>query len=188
MFSLISTLGGNEAFTSRLQYFHDSGIAYMGNEPTFLNVYIYHYAGRPDLSTQQIHSYIPSIFNTTIGGLPGNDDSGAMGSFVVSAMMGIYPVAGQDVYLITAPFFKEMKVRSGVTGKQAIVRCKGFDPRYEKVFVKGVKRDGKEWTRNWIGHDFFLEGGVLEVEVGTKDEVGDWGTGEENVPPSLKVA
>lgn len=185
MASLITTLGGREAFTSRLQYFHDSGIAYMGNEPTFLPVYQYHYAGRPDLSTKQIHSYIPSIFNNTVGGLPGNDDSGAMGSFVAFAMMGMFPVAGQDVYLLTAPFFKEVKIRNGITGKTATIRCKGFDPEYEKVYVKSVTRDGKAWKRNWIGHDFFREGGVLEFEVGTEEEVGDWGTKEEDVPPSL---
>lgn len=185
MASLVSTLGGRDEFSARLQYFHDSGIAYMGNEPTFLTAYQYHYAGRPDLSAKQIHTYIPSLFNTTVGGLPGNDDSGAMGSFVTFSMMGMHPVAGQDVYLLTAPFFKEISVKNGITGKTATIKVTNFDSKYKKIYVKSVKRDGKEYTKNWIGHDFFTEGGVLEFKVGHKHQVGDWGTSEEDLPPSL---
>ena len=36
-------------------------------------------------------------------GLPGNDDSGAISSWLVFHMMGLYPNAGQDYYLIHTP-------------------------------------------------------------------------------------
>jgi putative alpha-1,2-mannosidase len=55
-------------------------------QPAFLTVFQYHYAGRPALSAQRSHSYIPAYFSTTNNGLPGNDDSGAMGSFVAMSM------------------------------------------------------------------------------------------------------
>lgn len=42
---LISTMGGPEAFVRRLDYLHDSNITYIGNEPSFLTVFQYHYAG-----------------------------------------------------------------------------------------------------------------------------------------------
>ena len=106
MGSLITHLGGRETFLKRLDYLHESGILYIGDEQAFLNVWQYHYAGRPALSAKRSHFYIPSQFNTTVNGLPGNDDSGAMGSFAVLTMMGIWPVPGQDVYLIGVPFFK----------------------------------------------------------------------------------
>ncbi|CAG8819547.1 5284_t:CDS:2, partial [Dentiscutata erythropus] len=34
-----------------------------------------------------------------------NDDSGAMGSWFAFHAMGIFPLAGQDVYLINSPHF-----------------------------------------------------------------------------------
>jgi putative alpha-1,2-mannosidase len=55
-------------------------------QPAFLTVFQYHYAGRPALSAQRSHSYIPAYFSPTNNGLPGNDDSGAMGSFVAMSM------------------------------------------------------------------------------------------------------
>ncbi|KAL4757891.1 glycoside hydrolase family 92 protein [Aspergillus foveolatus] len=183
MAALITTLGGREAFTSRLSYLHDSGILYLGDEQAFLTVYQYHYGGRPGLSAKQAHSYIPSQFNTSVSGIPGNDDSGAMGSFAVLAMLGLFPVHGQDVYLITPPFFREVSIRNDVTGKVATVKAKGLDAGYENIYIESVKRDGKTWTKNWIGHDFFAEGGLLEIVVGKEES--DWGTRLEDLPPSV---
>jgi predicted alpha-1,2-mannosidase len=75
MANLISTLGGRERFLERLNWLHESGILYMGNEQSFLKVFLYHYVGRPALSAERAHQYIPSLFNDTISGIPGNDES-----------------------------------------------------------------------------------------------------------------
>ncbi|XHF97346.1 hypothetical protein AWENTII_000936 [Aspergillus wentii] len=158
MATLITLLGGPAQFTRRLDYLHDKGITYIGNEPAFLTVYQYHYAGRPAKSTSRIHTYIPSAFNPTPTGLPGNDDSGAMGSFVAISMMGLFPNPGQNMYLITAPFFESVQVTSPVTGKIATVRVENFDPAYRDVFVQSARLDGVVYNRSWVGHDFFTRG------------------------------
>ncbi|GAB1197174.1 hypothetical protein APSETT444_006465 [Aspergillus pseudonomiae] len=183
MAKLITALGGRSRFVDRLSFFHDSGLLNMGNEQAFLPVFQFHYAGRPALSTERAHSYIPRLFNTSIGGLPGNDDSGAMGSFAVLSMLGLYPVHGQDVYLISASFFKEASVRNRITGNVATIRNINFDPIYKSIYIQNVTRDGKPWTRNWIGHDFFTKGGTLEITLGDKEST--WGTRIEDLPPSM---
>lgn len=139
--------------------------------------------GRPALSAKRAHFYIPAFFSPTLAGLPGNDDSGTMGAFLAFAMMGLNPVPGQDVYLITPPFFESVNITSPVTGKTAIVRNVGFDPSYEAIYVQRAELDGEEWTRNWIDHSFFLEGRELVLYLG-RDE-SEWGTGREDLPPSL---
>ncbi|GKT94228.1 glycosyl family 92 protein [Colletotrichum tofieldiae] len=164
--TLIDLMGGDEAFVSRLNYFHASPLADISNEPVFLTVYLYHYAGRPGLSAERIHKYIPSSFNSTHGGLPGNDDSGAMGAFLAFSVMGLFPVAGQDVYLITPPFFEEISVKSPTTGKTATVRCVGFDAAYKNIYVQSAKLGGEAYNRSWIGHDFFTQGKTLELTLG----------------------
>ncbi|OOO05641.1 alpha-12-mannosidase [Aspergillus oryzae] len=183
MAKLIRALGGRSKFIDRLSFFHDSGLLNMGNEQAFLPVFQFHYAGRPALSTERAHSYIPRLFNTSVGGLPGNDDSGAMGAFAVFSMLGLYPVHGQDVYLISAPFFKEASIRNRITGNVATIRNINFDPLYKSIYIQNVTRDGKPWTRNWIGHDFFIEGGTLEITLGDKES--NWGTRIEDLPPSM---
>lgn len=179
---MIDLLGGEESFIKRLDFFHTSGLADISNEPVFLTVYLYHYAGRPGLSTKRIHDYVPSSFNTGTGGLPGNDDSGTMGSFLFFSMIGLFPVAGQNVYLISAPFFEEVSVTNPQTGKTATVRNKGFDPNYSNLFIQSVTLNGKPWKKSWITHDFFTEGGTLELELGAEES--DWGTKMEDRPPS----
>lgn len=185
MATLITTLGGPETFVTRLDYLHESGLLYIGDEQAFLPVYQYHYAGRPAKSALRAHTYIPALFNTTRVGIPGNDDSGAMGSFVALAMLGLFPNPGQDVYLITPPFFQEWRITNKVTGKVAVVRNLNFDARYENLFIQSARLDGEVYTRNWIGHDFFLYGGVLELVLGRNES--SWGTRAEDLPPSLST-
>jgi Putative alpha-1,2-mannosidase len=50
-------------------------------------------------------------YNDTPGGLPGNDDSGAMSSWLAFHMMGLYPNAGQSYYLIHSPLVVEYTIR-----------------------------------------------------------------------------
>ncbi|KAI5289384.1 hypothetical protein KEM54_003956, partial [Ascosphaera aggregata] len=183
MANLIDTLGGPDGFVSRLDYFHDSGIAYIGDEQAFLPVFLYHYAGRPGLSARRAHYYIPDFFNHTIGGLPGNDDSGAMGSFQALTMVGLWPVPGQNVYLINAPFFREVNITSPVTGKTARIKNVNFDPEFRRIYIQTAKLNGQEWTKNWITHEFLEEGGILELELGERES--DWGTRQGDLPPSL---
>lgn len=185
MKKLIQTLGGVKEFNARLEYLHESGLLYIGNEPAFLTIYLFHYTGRPGLSSARAHSYIPSVFNNSVAGLPGNDDSGAMGAFVAFNMIGLYPVHGQNVYLIIPPFFKEARIRNPLTGSVATIRNVNFDPSHEAIYIESVERDGKPWTKNWIGHDFFTEGGLLELTL-AKEET-DWGTADEDLPPSLPI-
>ena len=180
--TLISIMGGEEAFIKRLDFFHTSGLADISNEPVFLTVYLYHYAGRPALSTERIHTYVPASFNNTDSGLPGNDDSGAMGSFLFFSMIGLFPVAGQNVYLISPPFFEEVSIKNPLTGNTATVRNVGFDPSYENVYIQNATVNGKSWTKSWIGHDFFTEGWTLELVLGKTES--DWGTKIEDRPPS----
>ncbi|KAF2113802.1 glycosyl hydrolase family 92-domain-containing protein [Lophiotrema nucula] len=183
MSTLISTLGGRDPFVKRLDYLHESGILYIGDEQAFLKVFLYHYAGRPGKSAERTHFYIPSQFNDTLNGIPGNDDSGAMGSFEALTMMGIFPNAGQDVYFITPPFFESVAIKNGQTGKTATIRNVNFDPSFKNIYIQSATLDGKPYTRNWLQHSFFLEGGVLELTLGASEST--WGTRAQDVPPSL---
>ncbi|CAK4034789.1 glycoside hydrolase family 92 [Lecanosticta acicola] len=185
MASLITTMGGPSTFVKRLDYLHESGLLYIGDEQGFLPVYQYHYAGRPGKSAERAHFYIPSQFDDTLGGLAGNDDSGAMGSFIALTMMGIFPNPGQDIYFITPPFFEEVSIRNKLTGKRATIRNFNFDTSYQNIYIQSATLDGKPYTRNYLQHSFFLEGGVLELTLGRNESV--WGTRAEDLPPSLST-
>ena len=186
MAALITQLGGPTSFLSRLSFFFSSGLADIGNEPVFLSVFAPHYAGRPALSTARAHFYIPAYFNATTTGLPGNDDSGAMGAFTALCMMGLFPNPGQNVYLISAPFFESVSVTSPVTNKTATIRNVNFDPTYTNVYIQNATLNGQPYSKNWIGHEFFLEGWTLELTLAANESA--WGTRDEDLPPSLSTS
>lgn len=183
MAGLITTLGGQESFVERLNWLHESTILYVGDEQAFLMLFLYHYAGRPALSSKRAHQYIPSLFNDALGGIPGNDDSGAMGSFEALVMMGFFPNAGQDVYFIIPPFFESVSIKNGQSGNTATIRNINFDPAHVNIYIQSATLNGVPYTKNWLKHSFFLEGGVLELTLGPEESA--WGTKPEDGPPSL---
>ena len=183
MAKVVSTLGGPQDFVKRLQYLHTTpNLLYFGDEQAFLLVYLFHYASRPGLSSYFQHYYIPSQFNDTTVGIPGNDDSGAMGSYSTLAMMGLWPMPGQNVYLINAPFFKEVSIKNGITGKTATVKCVNHDGgKYKNLYIQSATLNGKKYTQSWVDHSFYTHGGVLELTLGDKES--KWGTAAKDMPP-----
>ncbi|CAN9267731.1 unnamed protein product [Alternaria alternata] len=180
---VIELLGGDETFQRRLDYFHTSGLADIGNEPVFLTVYLSHFAGRPALSAERAHYYIPSRFNATPAGLPGNDDSGSMASFTLFSMLGLFPNPGQNVYFIIPPFFPSISITNKLTNATATIHNTNFDKEYKNIYIQSAKLNGMVYTKNWIGHEFFTQGWTLELVLGDTER--DWGTKMEDRPPSM---
>jgi putative alpha-1,2-mannosidase len=128
-------------------------------------------------------SDIPARFNTSQAGLPGNDDSGAMASFTIFSMLGLFPNPGQDVYFINPPFFESVSVTNQLTNRTATIRNINFDKEYQNIYIQSAKLNDEEYTKNWIGHEFFSEGWTLELVLGDAESA--WGTRVEDRPPSV---
>ena len=75
------------------------------NEPDMEVPYAYCYAGRHDRTCDIVREGL-KLFTPTPGGMVGNDDSGAMTSWYVWSALGLFPVAGQDQFIIGSPVFK----------------------------------------------------------------------------------
>ena len=71
----------------------------LNNEPDMEAPWSYHYAGRPDRTAEVVQAIVQNQFGTGRGGLPGNDDSGGLSSWFVWASLGLFPVAGQNLFL-----------------------------------------------------------------------------------------
>jgi putative alpha-1,2-mannosidase len=108
-----------------------------------------------------------------------------MGAFTTFSLMGLYPNAGQNVYLISTPFFESVSITHPITNKTATIRVQNFDPSYKNVYILNATLDGKPYTKSWIGHEFFTQGMTLELTVGPNEEESSWGKGEGDLPPSL---
>ena len=142
---LVELCGGKEAFIKRLHTFFANKHYNVANEPSFMTPYLYHWVDRPDLSVARIRQIVNDNYNDTPLGLPGNDDSGAMSSWLVFNMMGLYPVSGQNLYLVGSPLIPEYTIHLENGKKLQVVRD-------EKM---------KSWDRKFLTHELLTNGGKL---------------------------
>ncbi len=184
---LIEECGGKKTFIHRLNTFFlkdgktDSLIGHyynVGNEPGFLTPTLYIWAGRQDLTTERVWAIIHKYYHDSRAGLPGNDDSGAMSSWLAFHMMGLYPLAGQNVYLITAPHFKETIIHLE-NGRSFVIKAEGLSKTNR--YVTSATLNGKDLDQAWFHHTDIKDGGTLILKMGYKPD----GWGSDNPPPSM---
>ncbi|WP_353810274.1 glycoside hydrolase domain-containing protein [Agromyces sp. SYSU T00194] len=157
----------------------------LNNEPDMEAPWSYHYAGRPDRTAEVVHAIVQQQFGTGRGGLPGNDDSGGLSSWYVWASLGVFPVAGQNRFLVNAPSFAESEIRIG--GEESFfVRTRGFrEPEHDgpPQYVQSATLNGAALERTYLRGDELHRGGELVLELG--DTPSAWGTLTR--PPSTTV-
>jgi predicted alpha-1,2-mannosidase len=175
--TLIARCGGNDAFKKRLDTLFINNYYNVGNEPSFLTPDLYHWIGRPDLSNERIHKIIDRYYTDKTDGIPGNDDSGAMSSWLAFHMMGLYPNAGQSYYLLNAPYLKETVFHLS-NGKDLIIKA---NISQKNKYIKSVKLNGQLLQRSWIEHSEIMNGGELIFEM-SQNFSPEWGS--KNLPPS----
>ena len=167
---LIEQCGGPEMFRKRLDTFFDEGFYNVNNEPSFLTPCLYHWIGRPDLTGERVRQIITDNFNDTPLGLPGNDDSGAMSSWLAFHYMGLYPNAGTDYYLLHAPLLPSTTIHLSNGKDFTIVAPRLSDKRR---YVQSVKLNGVDYPSSFLSHSQLMEGGVLEFIMSERPS--NWG-------------
>ncbi|KAL6454650.1 hypothetical protein SBY92_004117 [Candida maltosa Xu316] len=186
METLISFYGddadADDVFIQRLNDMyplHGSKIADVGNEPSFGTPFYYNYINQQYRSVELVRYIMNTYFKPGASGLPGNSDAGAMQSWVVFSMLGLYPISGTTTYLIASPFLSKITI---TLENGATVQIKANNLSNENIYVQSLKINGEDWKQNWVDHDtiFGANGGDLEFELGDAPQI--WETGER--PPS----
>lgn len=138
------------------------------NESDTESPYSYIYADRHDRTCEIIRAGMKYMFTKGRGGLPGNNDTDALSSYYVMAALGIFPVAGQNLFLLGSPVISggEIMLSSGNVLK--IIVNNNSD---ENIYVQKVSFNGKEITDFRISADLLLSGGTLYFEMGGKNNV-----------------
>lgn len=169
--SMIARSGGSLAFEKRLDtFFGKDGDYDVSNEPCFFTPVLYHYIGKPWKSNAVANNIVSTKYNSTPSGLPGNDDSGSMSSWYAFHTIGLYPNAGHDYYLITAPQFEEVKISNGE--KPFVIKSKFKNAN--AIYIASAKLNGKPYNNSWVKHHIIAKGGLVELEISDKPNY-NWG-------------
>lgn len=132
-----------------------------------------------ELCVQTRADFLPDSFHDAAYGVPGNSDAGALNSWLLWQMLGLYPVVTQPVYLLSSPWFSDINMT--INGNATLrIRANNLDNE-NSYYVQSVKINGKSWMQNWFSHeDVMINGGTIDFQMGS--EMKFWETGP--VPPS----
>jgi predicted alpha-1,2-mannosidase len=183
MHRLIEMAGGNEAFVHRLDWTFLRRHFDVTNEPGFLVPFLYNYAGRPDKTADIVRLLLEKAFTDNRAGIPGNDDSGAMSSWLIFSTLGVFPVAGQDIYLIGTPSIPDAAL-SLSNGKKLHIIAKNLDKQGLNRYVQSATLNGIPLTTAWFRHGQIKDGANLVLTMGPAPS--DWG--RTTLPPSMSDA
>ncbi|QFZ21629.1 GH92 family glycosyl hydrolase [Saccharothrix syringae] len=191
---LVDALGGRERANRRLDdFFHhaDGGWALskaggtksaLDNEPSLNVPWLYNYTGQPHKTQQTVREVVNALWTTGPGGIPGNDDLGAMSSWFVFAAIGLYPqVPSRAELVVGSPLFTSVKVNRD--GRDITITAPGASS--EAMYVRGLRVNGRDTTRPWLPESFVARGGRLDFTLGTAPDTA-WGSAPADAPPSFR--
>lgn len=156
-----------------------------GNEPSFTTPFLYNYVPKHHWKTaNQTRATVDTFYSDARNGYPGNIDGGALPSWLIFNLIGLYPVASQPIYLLGAPRFSALSIKlfSGTAVEKTLnISAPGLsDASY---FPQTVTLNGQALDRSWLTHEELSTGGNLVFEMGPSPA--KWDVGQR--PPSLSA-
>lgn len=112
IYGLAKLIGGERKFVDKLQSVFDKDNYDPANEPDIAYPYLFTYFPKEAWRTQRLtRELLPKLYHNTTGGIPGNDDTGAMSAWAIYTMLGFYPdCPGSTSYALTTPTFDRVTI------------------------------------------------------------------------------
>ena len=164
---LIRRMGGPGPFIAHLDRLFDSGVWYL--KETMVHVpHLYTLAERPDRSADRVREALKQGYHPTADGLSDDEDFGCQSSWFLWNSLGLFPLIGHTIYLLTPPLFDRSRIQTG-SGTLTVQVDRSSGSRY----IAGVKINGRTLERAWVEHRELL--GECELAFRLSDTPGAWG-------------
>lgn len=169
---LVAAIGGERAAADRLDaYFTqvNAGLnqpyAYLGNEPSAGDPWIYNWVGQPWKAQSVARRALLEIYGDGPGGLPGNEDLGATSAWAVWAALGLYPaIPGVGGLAVGSPLFPTATITLG-NGARVTITAPGASA--QTPYVRSLTLDGRPIQRSWLTWEELGTGAALGFDVAT---------------------
>ena len=167
---LFSRMGGNQAAIARLDEFFvelNAGMnrphAWIGNEPSLSAPWAYNFAGAPAKTQAVVRRIQRELFDTTPGGLPGNDDGGTTSAWYVFSALGLFPtVPGVSGVSIGSPLFADALIHLANGQTIHIVAQNAADTA---PYVTRLTLNGVPYESAWIEWSELANGARVEFTL-----------------------
>lgn len=158
------------------------------NETDLQAPFAFNFSGEPWMTQRVVRRVLRENYTTAPDGVPGNDDGGAMSSWAVMSMMGIYTVDPASLaYELVSPTFSRIDIhlQAPYAGKSFSITTSARPSA--TPYIQEVTLNGKKHTRNWISFRDITAGGALHFSLGPEPNRA-WGSAPDAAPPSLSDA
>ena len=144
------------------------GMFGMGNQVTFFIPYLFNFTHAPWKTQKYTRLLLDTWFQDNIFGVPGDEDAGAMSSFVVFSAMGFYPVTpGLPVYTITSPLFTKVTIALS-NGKKFTLIANNCSRKNK--YIQSATLNGKPLRSLFFSHSDLVNGGTLVLDMGQRTD------------------
>ncbi len=135
-----------------------------GNQPDIYAVYLFNFAGRPDLTQKWVRWILDTKYGHRDNGIDGNDDGGTLSAWYVLSSLGIFPTAGTDRYEIGSPQWDRVEIKLHEKEKPLVIMSEngGADHPY----VQKIWLNENRVNQLWLQHGELANGGTLKFEMG----------------------
>lgn len=147
-----------------------------GNQPCLHISWLFNEAGRPSLTQKWVRAILNEFYGTD--GIHGygygqDEDQGQLGAWYVMASLGLFDIKGltatDPTMGIARPLFDKVTIQLSdryYKGKQFVIETQGNVS--ENDYIEAIQLDGQRWTDTHIPFSKIVEGGRLEMELGTQ--------------------
>jgi predicted alpha-1,2-mannosidase len=141
-----------------------------GNEHDFLAVYMFNFGGDCTRSQYWSRQLVPLHFSNTPHGNPGNEDYGAMASWVMFASLGVFPQAGTSKFLIGSPSVVSASLDLvHLYGPNSKLEIVAYNNTLQNMFVQKLLVNGQEHNQPWIDRSVLAARGGCKLEFFMSD-------------------
>jgi predicted alpha-1,2-mannosidase len=155
------------------------------NETAMQAPFVFNFSGEPWKTQRVVRRVLRENYFDAPDGIPGNDDGGAMSSWAVLSMMGIYTVDPTSLaYELVSPTFSKVVVHLQAPYPGQTFTIETSPGPGSKPYIQDVTLNGVKHTRNWISFQDIRAGGKLHFTLGSAPNKA-WGAGPKDAPPSL---
>lgn len=180
---LIQLMNGREKFIRKLDIYFKEGHHNQGNEPGFINPFLFDYAGAPWKTQEVVSEIMEKDYGDGPGGLRGNDDSGALSAWLVFSAMDFYPVCpGSNIFVITSPLFEKVTICADNKGRDFVIEVKNVSE--DNKYILSSTLNGLPLNKPWITYSDIVNGSQLVLFMGDVPNK-KWGSSVKDTQPFL---
>ncbi|MEM6965996.1 MAG: GH92 family glycosyl hydrolase [Bacteroidota bacterium] len=162
---LMKLLGGSQKFVDELQKCFDTDNYDMANEPDITYPFLFNYVKGEEWRTQKtVRELVKKYYFQAPDGIPGNDDTGTLSTWLIYSMMGFYPdCPGNTNYTLTSPIFDKITIDlhpDFYEGKQLIIETQ--NSQGDNYLIEKMEWNKKPHQGYFINHRELVKGGTLK--------------------------